>query len=391
MNRMRIATILSGLGIIAVAIASVGQFTWLKGDNFWTLPSGYPQPVVPVDNLLNEDKIELGRRLFYDQRFSINGSTSCATCHQQKFAFTDGLPVSVGATGELHPRSAMSLVNVAYASRLTWANPTLSQLEIQATVPMFGEAPIEMGLAGKEREIVDLIRSDPLYRDLFPRAFASESDPYSVLSVVRAIAAFVRTIVSFDSNYDRYIGGDLNVMSGSALRGMDLFNSERIECFHCHGGFNFTDSSTHADAIVEQVGFHNTGLYNINQSGRYPDGNAGLIDETGLARDMGRFKAPTLRNIELTAPYMHDGSIATLEEVIAHYARGGRQIEAGPFRGDGRVSPFKSEFVRGFELNAEETADLIAFLQSLTDHSISNDRKFSTPYIEGNVERDSAN
>ena len=135
-----------------------------------------------------------------------------------------------------------------------------------------------------------------------------------------------------------------------------------------------------ATPSIERVGFHNNGLYNTDDNGAYPENNTGLYDMTGQRRDMGRFKAPTLRNIAVTAPYMHDGSIATLEEVIAHYERGGRLIEAGELAGDGRLSPFKSEFIVGFELSAEERADLLAFLESLTDEAVLTDERWSDPF-----------
>jgi len=201
-----------------------------------------------------------------------------------------------------------------------------------------------------------------------------------VLNVVRSIAAFVRSIVSFDSPYDRYLAGDFTALSPAAERGLELFFSEELECFHCHGGFNFTDSSTHANSTVDQVGFHNTGLYNLNASGAYPEDNTGLFDMTGQVRDMGRFKAPSLRNISLTAPYMHDGSIATLDAVIDHYARGGRLIADGSNAGDGRLSPFKSEFVDGFDLSKSERADLIEFLASLTDNSVLTNERWTDPF-----------
>jgi cytochrome c peroxidase len=275
----------------------------------------------------------------------------------------------------------MSLVNSAYASRLTWANQLLDRIEDQMLTPMFGDNPVEMGMAGKEARIVELLRVDPRYAELVPRAFPEEPDPYSIVSTVRAIAAFVRTIVSYESPYDRYLRGETGALSESAVRGMDLFFSERLECFHCHGGFNFTDSTTHANSRIDRVGFHNTGLYNIDGEGRYPDDNTGLFDMTGNRRDMGRFKAPTLRNIAVTAPYMHDGSAATLDDVISHYANGGRVIEEGEFAGDGRRNPYKSEFMRGFELSGSERADLIAFLESLTDDQLLEDLRWSDPFI----------
>ncbi|MBT8098364.1 MAG: di-heme enzyme, partial [Gammaproteobacteria bacterium] len=367
--------------VAALLATTIGAVVWiLQPDDYrWSLPSDLPRPEVPADNPMSRAKVELGRWLFYDRRLSVNGTMSCATCHRQELAFTDARPVSVGATGELHPRSSMSLVNTAFASRLTWANPMLERLEDQALTPMFGDDPIEMGMAGKESDIVDLLRTENNYSRLLKKSFPDDADPHSVLNAVRAIAAFVRSIVSFNSPYDRYLAGDDSELSDSEKRGMDLFFSERLECFHCHGGFNFTDSTTHANAVVDRVGYHNTGLYNLDGLGTYPANNTGLFDMSGQRRDMGRFKAPTLRNIAVTAPYMHDGSVATLAEVLAHYERGGRQIIEGPYAGDGRLNPYKSEFVRGFTLSDSEREDLLAFLDSLTDTSLLQHQRWSDP------------
>ncbi len=366
---------------IAAAALGLGGW-WLLRDAawHWDLPTDIPAPLVPADNPMHAAKVELGRWLFYDRRLSGNQTMSCATCHVQALAFTDGRARSVGSTGEVHPRSSMSLVNVAYASRLTWANPLLDRLEDQALTPLLGDNPVEMGLGGQEARLVELLH-EPRYSALLEAAFPRDADPHSLLNAVRAIAAFVRTIVSFDSPYDRYLAGDSGAISDAAARGMDLFFSERLECFHCHGGFNFTDSTTHENTRVDRAGFHNTGLYNIDGNGAYPGDNTGLFDMTGERRDMGRFKAPTLRNIAVTAPYMHDGSVATLDEAIAHYQRGGRLLpESGPNAGDGRLSPFKSEFVRGFELSEAERGDLIAFLEALTDQTILTDPRYGDPF-----------
>lgn len=346
----------------------------------WNLPASMPPPAVPADNPMSAVKVELGRWLFYDRRLSINGTMSCANCHLQELAFTDARAQALGATGELHPRGSMSLVNAAYGSRLTWANYLLDRLEVQALTPMFGEAPVEMGMAGKDQVIIDLLRTDDRYRELVREAFPDDADPYSVLNTVRAIASFVRSIVSFDSAYDHYLQGDESAMSAAQVRGMNLFFSEKTECFHCHGGFNFTDSSTHASSRIESVGFHNNGLYNIDGQGAYPPGNTGLHELTGEPRDMGRFKAPTLRNIAVTAPYMHDGSIRTLGEVLDHYQQGGRKIAAGPFAGDGSRNPYKSVFVRAFDLTETDREDLLAFLGALTDESVRSNPDFSNPY-----------
>lgn len=370
---------------LLLAAASIGYLLTRDAAYAWQLPESYPLPLVPADNPMSAEKVELGRRLFYDSRLSINGTTSCGTCHQQSVAFTDGLAQSVGATGVAHSRSSMSLVNVAYAARLTWANHLLDRLEFQALTPLFGESPVEMGMSGRESDVVALLREDPHYKAAFPDIFPRDADSYSVLNALRAVASFVRSIVSFDSPYDRYLRGDTDAMSQPALRGMSLFFSERLECFHCHGGFNFTDSSTHANAQVESVGFHNNGLYNIAGSGAYPPDNTGLYDVTGERRDMGRFKAPSLRNIAITAPYMHDGSIATLEDVLRHYELGGRAITQGPRAGDGSRNPYKSSFIKGFSLSDAERAEVLAFLHSLTDASVLHDARFADPFASSDL------
>ena len=366
-------------GIAAVALIAA---TWLlvPREYRWDLPDNVPPPVVPPDNPMSATKVELGRWLFYDTRLSVDGDMSCGHCHFQRLAFTDARGQALGTTGEVHPRGAMSLVNAAYASRLTWANHLLDRLEVQALTPIFGETPIEMGMAGKEDDIVAMLRSDERYREMMPQAFPNDADPFSVLNTVRAIASFVRSIVSFDAPYDHFLAGDTSAMTSSQVRGMDLFFSEKTECFHCHGGIQFTDSSTHASAVIESVGFHNNGLYNLDGEGAYPAGNTGLHDLTGDQRDMGRFRAPTLRNIAVTAPYMHDGSLATLDDVLDHYLAGGRTIEEGPNAGDGRRNPYKSVFVRPFELTDTERADLLAFLEALTDRSVLSDPAFANPY-----------
>ncbi len=345
----------------------------------WPLPPGFPAPRVPTDNPMGVEKVELGRRLFHDRRLSGNGSMACASCHVQARAFTEDRATSVGSTGEVHPRNAMSLANAAYNTTQTWANPLLVALEAQALIPMFGTDPIELGLAGAEDALLARLAADPDYPPRFARAFGD--DTITLDRVVKAIAAFQRALITVDSPYDRFFyRGDVAAMSEAALRGLDLFFSERLECFHCHGGFNFNAASVHATSGFVETPFFNNGLYNLNGTGAYPEGNRGLYEITLKSEDMGRFKPPTLRNIALTAPYMHDGSLPTLEAVLDHYAAGGRLIEAGLLAGDGRASPHKSPFVRGFTLTADERADLLAFLHALTDTTFVNDPRFSDPF-----------
>lgn len=347
----------------------------------WQLPYDFPEPRVPEENPVTPDKVELGRHLFYDRSLSANSTQACATCHQHRYAFAEPLERAVGSTGESAPRNALALINVAYNSTLTWAHPELLTIEQQMLIPMFGETPVELGISGHEATILQRFRSHPIYKELFARAFPGERDPVSFDNIVKAIASFVRTLISLDSPFDRYAyGGDDSALGESQLRGLELFLSERLECHHCHGGFNFTQSTTHESTSFLERPFHNTGLYNLDRNGSYPSTDQGLIEITGIEEDMGRFRAPTLRNISLTAPYMHDGSIATLEEVIDFYAAGGRRIEDAETAGDGRANPHKSVFVKGFALSSQEREDLLAFLQSLSDEGFINNPAYTDPW-----------
>jgi cytochrome c peroxidase len=337
-------------------------------------------PKVPADNPMSSASVDLGRRLFYDRTLSGNGTYACSSCHRQELAFTDGRARAVGMTGEEHPRSAMSLANVAYGATLTWADPRLTRLEDQARIPMFNEHPVELGLSGREDEVLRRLGAHPDYPGMFAAVFPADSDPVSLANVARAIASFERTLISGDSPYDRLVyRDDAGALSESAKRGMRSFFSERLNCSRCHGGFTFSGPIAFEGARPIAPTFHNNGLYNLGSDGSYPGDNPGLYGITGRLEDMGRFRAPTLRNIELTAPYMHDGSIATLTEVIEHYSRGGRLVPDGPFAGDGRDSPRKSALIRGFDLDDRGKADLVEFLKSLTDRSFVTDPRLAAP------------
>jgi cytochrome c peroxidase len=336
----------------------------------WELPSGFPVPLVPADNPMTPAKIELGRRLFHDARLSGNGKLACSGCHLPELAYTDGRARAVGALGDEHPRSAMSLANVAYASTLGWDDPTLTSLEDQVRVPMLNEHPVEMGVAGHEQQVLGRLRSDRTYRRLFDRAFPESHDPFTLEHVARALASFERTLISGDSPYDRWAyRAEVEALTTEARAGATLFFSRRLACFRCHAGSNLSGNVIHAGDDHDPPVFHNTPLYNLDGEGAYPGANNGVHRVTGRSADMGKFRAPTLRNIALTAPYMHDGSLATLEEVLEHYAAGGRAIADGPLAGDGATSPLKDALIAGFELSAEDRAALIAFLNALTDES----------------------
>jgi cytochrome c peroxidase len=347
----------------------------------WDLPAGFPLPRTPEGNPMTDEKVELGRYLFYDTRLSGNGAQSCESCHFQALAFSDGKVTPQGSTGETLERNSPALVNVAYNSTLTWANPVLTELERQVLIPLFAEFPVEMGVTGHEEEVLARLQADQRYQEMFAAAFPADAAPINYHNVVQALASFVRSLISGNSAHDRYLAGDKAALSPAARRGMELFFSERFECHHCHVAFNFSAATVHANSTFSANTFQNNGLYNLDGQGAYPRGNRGLYEITGVANDMGRFRPPTLRNVELTAPYMHDGSLATLEDVIRHYAAGGREITEGPNQGDGRRNPFKSPLVPGFTITDEEVADLASFLRSLTDTDFTTNPQTANPFI----------
>jgi cytochrome c peroxidase len=250
---------------------------------------------------------------------------------------------------------------------------------------MLNEHPVEMGLAGRERELLSRLRGDPRYVEMFGAAFPGDADAFTLDNVAKAIASFERTLISGGSPYNRLVwGGEMDALSDSARRGMRLFFSDRLRCSECHAGFTLSGPAAFEGDRDVRPAFHNTGLYDVDGQGAYPADNRGLAEHTGLPADMGRFRAPTLYNVAVTAPYMHDGSVATLDEVLDIYASGGRRLTSGPHSGDGRVSPNKSSRVVGFALTREDRRDVLAFLESLTDERFLTDPRFANPF-DGSV------
>ena len=345
------------IGFVSIFCCLLGCQPAVKNDYNWRLPEGFPPPLVPKDNPMSEAKVALGKQLFFDQDLSFNQTMSCASCHRPEFAFAEPKQTAIGVTGHIHRRNSQALVNVAYNSNLTWAHSGLNSLEQQILIPMFSEQPIELGITGHESQVLSRFNTKE-YQHLFDQAFASKEPSFE--HIVKALASYVRSLISFASAFDRYAyQGQDDALSESAKRGMELFFSEKLECFHCHGGFNFTQSSQHENQRLDLRPFHNTGLYNEDEQGAYPLKDIGLMEISLQSKDMGRFRAPTLRNIQVSAPYMHDGSLATLSDVIDFYASGGR--------GKGVNNPLKSIFIQGFELKETDKQDLLAFLASLTD------------------------
>ncbi len=383
----------------------------------WDLPPGFPVPRVPDDNPMTQEKVNLGRFLFYEKKLSGDNTMSCGSCHFQRLAFSDGRITPRGITNVKHPRNSQPLFNVAYNSRQTWNNSLLVSLEQQMHLPLFGEDPIELGLLLREEEIRSKLLSDPRYLSMFQSAFPNQSEPITVVNIIKSVASFERSMISGYSPYDKYVyQGQSSALSPSAKRGLNLFSSEVAECFHCHDGINLNDSTFHMNTAsnIEPL-YHNNALYNITGTGN-PTSNLGLLEVTGRESDRGKFKAPSLRNIGLTFPYMHDGSIscddtknpnlavgvvngATMEgcarealgRVIDHYSRGGNNSTCDAFINGQRNNSFPCTsnsqqsnvdvtLIRNFSITATEREDLINFLLSLTDNDFISKQKFSNPF-----------
>ena len=324
-------------------------------------------------------RVELGRHLFYERRLSVEGNRSCGICHEPALGFTDGFVRAVGSTDEVHHRNTLTLTNVGRREALTWGAGAPDSLEEQLLIPLMGEHPVEMGMANEMDAALDELRSDVIYERLFHEAFPESEDPFTLERLSEAIAAFERTLVSQTSPFDRYVAGDEAALDAAARRGLDLFFSHRLRCGSCHAGPDL-DQPTEEGEIVARHGWFNIGLYDVDGQGAYPARDQGRFEVTGLQEDRGRFRTPTLRNVELTGPYYHDGSGASLADVIRNYAAGGREVLGGPNPGDGRDNPHKSDLVRGFEISEQEAEDLEAFLRALTDWEMVEDPALADPW-----------
>ena len=312
---------LIGMAVFSLA-AAAGEYTW-------ALPRGFPPPAVPDDNPMSDAKVALGARLFADQRLSVNGSYSCQSCHAPQRAFTDGQARSRGVTGAELELNAPTLLNAAYLASLGWNDAGILTLEQQMRGPLFNQHPPELGLAGRESHIEAALAADAGLAPLFAAAFPDDARAVSMDNVIRAIAAYERTLIAGNSAFDRYVfAGRHEALDARQKRGMQSFFGS-AGCAHCHGGLNF------AGPWVDR---------------QHPRATAIFVD-TGTGKPV---RVPTLRNLPATAPYMHDGRFATLEAVLDHYER-----LAADRASDARL--------RRAPLTTEQRAELESFLQALAD------------------------
>lgn len=347
-----------------------------------TLPALPPGVDYPGGTIApNAAQVNLGRHLFFDRRLSFNQTKSCAGCHAPPFAFTDGYRRSFGATADMHLRNSEPLFNLAFLQRYTAANPTFTTLEQQMGNPLFNTKFIELGVKDHETEILNRLQNSSAYRELFAQAFPENKNAVTLNHVIASITAFMNTIISAGSPYDRYeYYGEKDALDAAAQRGRQLFFSDSLACSACHSGFNFSGGINNPSLPLAQTLYFNNGLYNTDGKGAYPAEDEGLKTITRLPEDMGKFRVPTLRNLLFTGPYMHDGSMSTLTEIIDMYARGGRLIEQGENSGDGSKSPLKNPRIKGFRISPQQKADLLGFLVSLSDSSFISNPKYQNPF-----------
>lgn len=304
------------------------------------IPKGFPNIDFPEGNEFTEARWQLGKQLFFDPILSADSSISCVSCHQPELAFSDDVAFSPGVANRPGKRNAPTLANLAYHPYFT-REGGVPTLEMQVLVPIQEHNEFDFNII----LIAERLNQDSSYIKMAQDAYQRLPDAFVI---TRALACFERSLLSGYSPYDQYTNyNKTNALSEAALRGRDLFFSNRTNCSQCHSGFNFSDYS-----------FQNNGLYEI-----YED--EGRFRLTGEDSDRALFKVPSLRNIELTAPYMHDGSMMSLEEVIDHYSVGGKN------------HPQKNELIQALDLSDTEKNDLIEFLKSLTDEAFVNNPLFT--------------
>jgi len=312
-----------------------------------SFPSNFPSPNIPTSNPLTEEGINLGRHLFYDPILSSDNTVSCASCHKQESAFGDNTQFSFGVNQAIGDRHAPTIMNAAFQNNFDWDGKS-NTLEEQAARPILNEIELHNN---NWMEVINRLEMSEIYPHLFCLVFGTETIDSS--HVVMAISQFERSLVSYNSRFDQWLNGEI-MFTEEEIDGFNIYATERGDCFHCHPIGLFTDDI-----------FHNNGLDSeFTDLGRY--------DITGNPLDRGLFKSPTLRNIEFSAPYMHDGRFNTLEEVIDHYNFGGYDSPT--------VDPLMKYVGIGLLLTAEEKENLKAFLLTLSDENFINNTQFSNPF-----------
>lgn len=309
-------------------------------------------------------KREFGHYLFFDKALSFNITKSCSSCHDPKLAFTDGYRKSLGATADLHQRNSSSLLNISSFRYFTASDSTLTTLEKQLQNPFFNNKFIELGVSGYEDEILKRIKSNSDYQKIFSH-FKQSAHEISMQLIISSLAEYCKQLNSYQSKYDRYLQDPKsNILTESEKEGMNLFFSDTFACSECHGGINFNTPKSNPENIFLKNGFFRE--YRTNVATKFSE-DFGLYNISHKTQDIGRFRIPSLRNIMLTSPYMHDGNIETITEVLQKYSQGGM------------INAPKDKRIKGFNMTKLEENNIISFLTTLTDTSYYSNPLFLNP------------
>ena len=327
---------------------------------------GLPELAIPADNSQSAEKIQLGKDLFNDTRFSLDGSISCASCHLPDCAFSDGLPQAKGVNNQTGHRNTPTILNAAFFEH-TFLDGRADSLEQQALGPILN--PVEHGIKDKQA-IVQILLQDEDYKRRLQKVFNISEDEISANHLAKAIASYERTLIAGNSAFDRYyFGRDRSQLSASAARGLLIFR-RKGNCANCHEismkhalftdnrfyniGWGFDKIKSRLDNILIAIKENNLESLDLSTEQK---SELGRFNVTGKIQDIGKFRTPTLRNIALTAPYMHDGSVKTLEDIVEYYDKGGEK------------NRFLDAAIYPLHLTDQEKADLVAFMKSLTSQS----------------------
>lgn len=331
---IRIYRTISAIALMVFFFACSGKI-----DSGLIIPEHFPSPTFPKDNYPTEARIALGKKLFFDKNISIDSTVSCNSCHKQAFAFADSLRISPGVRGNVGFRNTPSLANLAYLGEVN-RDGGVVKLDLQAVVPIEDHNEMDISLV----KLSSRLSNDLQYVEMAAQAYGKAPNAYVI---TRALGSYVRTLISGESSYDKFLIGNTKALSVDQNKGRALFFSDRLGCGDCHNGFNLTNNS-----------YQNIGLYDD-----YED--AGRERITLKSSDAGKMRVPSLRNVAVTAPYMHDGSLPSLEAVLDHYSSGGK------------AHPNKSKKIKPLDITEDERKNLLAFLESLTDSTfISNSQQY---------------
>lgn len=310
---------------------------------------------------------QIGHQLFFDLRLSKNGMKSCATCHAPEYAFTDGYRRTMNIDAELLKHNTLSILNLGNYKSLNWASPTIKTIAAQMSGPLFAKHPIELGMDYANEDALIAISNDENYKSLLAD---KNIEKLTWDLAIQFISEYVSLLNARNSKFDQFRDKKI-LLNKDELAGKNLFYSKKLNCSSCHGGIDFNQPENNQT-------FANIGLYDIGENNEYANNDNGLYETTKNKSDIGKFRIPSLRNVSVTAPYFHDGSINTIEEVISIFSNGGQNISENQYAGNGILHP--NNQIKPFKITEKETKQLLSFLNTLTDTSYLSNSFFISPF-----------